>query len=386
MLAVVLLGGAMVLAVLWWRDQSGGRGGGIATDGPGATVASKPDAAGGAVSAASRPVRAARGAGRVTPEQLRGLLEATDPVQPGEVENAAALELLRWWAELEPVAAIEFAVRRPELHGRKSLAAELFVTWLDARPVEAARWVAGLPAGDLRAQVLPPAISLLAGREPQAALRLAGELSGEQRATALAAVFAEWSALDPVAAVQEARRLPEPSEQNLALRQALGAWMDRDAPAAIAWVKRQPPDPAPDSRDVFPPVIGIGLEKWAAQAPVDAAAYLVSLPEMAGRMEMLGNVAGQWAARDARQALGWAATIAAESDRNVAVRGVLAAVAQTEARAAAELALTLPPGLLRESGLRFVLEPWAAREPAAAATWARGVADPAVQAWVLQRR
>lgn len=306
--------------------------------------------------------------------RIRQLLSEMEPVLPGEVENATALKLLRWWAELEPVAAIDFAAKHPDMHGRPALVAELFVAWLERAPTDALQWLQRLEAAALRAQILPGVITIVAHQEPREALRLAGELTGENRRAALSALFLEWSARRPTEAVDQAMQLADPRERNLVLRQVLGKWMDTDLTAALAWTRRLPAEPLPDSLDVLPPAIGIVMEKWASMAPADAATHLLAMSEGAGRAGLLKTVAAQWAGTNPREALQWTAGIAHEADRSVMMRGVLATVAQADRRAAAELALTISRPELASEGLMFVVDSWNARDAAGLAAWVGAVA------------
>ena len=325
-----------------------------------------------------------------TVERIRQMLGEMEPVLPGEVENATALELLRWWAELDPAAAIEFAGGNMRIHGRSTLPAELFIAWLDRNASEAMRWSERLPAGALRSQLLPTVISLLAQEQPIEALRMAGELSGDHRRAALSTLFSEWTARHPRAAASAALQLADEREQNLALRQVLGKWMDRDMSAAIAWAKELPPAPAPNSLEVLPPALEILFEKWAGRSPGEAAAYLLTMPESAGRTGLLRAVAAQWAGANPREALQWTAGVASESDRSVLLRGVLATVAESDARGAAELVLSFTGTGLGEPGLALVIDQWNARDAAGLPGWvsslldrveARGKLAPVITTW-----
>ena len=305
-----------------------------------------------------------------TVEKILRALAAMEPVLPGEVENKAAIELLHWWAEIDPAAAIAYAHAHPAIHGRAELPAELFIAWLDAKGSSVIAWATALPRGELRSRLLPTVISIIAEQHPRNALILADELTGDDRRRALSALFAEWTSADPATAAAQARSLPASTDQNLALRQVIGKWADQDLAAAIAWVKRLPPpgDPGPIDIDIGP--LEILLEKWTSQAPSDALRYLISLPEGTRRIQMLSTAAGQWAEHNPRDALGWAAGLAGESDRTVAIRGILAGVAQTDAEAAANLALTLPSGTEQQKGFGLIIDQWSARAPDALINWA----------------
>lgn len=303
-------------------------------------------------------------------KRIRELLATLEPVLPGETESKTALDLLHWWEEIDPVAAITYAHSHPASHGRAELPVELFTLWLDAKHDAAIAWATALPHGDLRAQLLPAVISVVAETRPQDALAMASELDGENRRLALSSLFAEWTSADPERAAAEAQRLPTTDEQSLALRQVIGKWADRDLPASIAWVKRLPPAGDPGSLDIQVGPLEILLEKWTSQAPMDAASYLVSLPEGARRIQMLSTAAGQWAEQNPRDALAWASGLSSEADRNVAIRGVLAGAAQSDAAAAANLALTLPAGIEQEKGMELIIDQWSARAPENLMRWA----------------
>jgi hypothetical protein len=317
------------------------------------------------------PILDAKATGTV--ERIKSMLGAIEPVLPGEVESAAALELLRWWAEIDPAAAIVFAGGNLNVHGRAPLAAELFIAWRDRKPEEARARFEPLQAPKLRAQILPAVISLVAPQQPHEALRLAAELTGENRRVALTSLFSEWGAGQPRAAAEAAWQLPDAGEQNLALRHVLGKWMDQDMNAAIAWAKSLPPDPAPGSLDVLPPVRDFLVEKWAARAPADAAAYLLTTPEGAGRMGLLRVVATQWAGANPAEGMQWATGVANDADRDVLVRGILAAVALTDVRAAAELAISTTHDRISREGLTLVMDQWNARDPAALTGWVNSI-------------
>ncbi len=305
---------------------------------------------------------------RVT--RIRELLATLEPVLPGETENKTALELLHWWAEIEPVAAIAYAHAHPAIHGRAELPAELFAIWLEAKGESVIAWATALPRGDLRSRLLPAVISVVAETRPLDALKMASELDGENRRLALSSLFAEWSSVDPARAAAEAQRLPTSEEQNLALRKVIGKWADHDLEASIAWVKGLPPPGDPGSLDIQVSPLEILFEKWVAQAPMDAARYLASMPEGTRRIQMLSTAAGQWAEQNPRNALAWAAGLSNETDRNVALRGVLSGVAQSDAAAAANLALTLPPGAEQQKGIELIIDQWSARTPDSLMRWA----------------
>ena len=75
-------------------------------------------------------------------------------------------------------------------------------------------------------------------------------------------------------------------------------------------MKRLPPAGNPGSLDVDVGPLEILLEKWTAQAPIEAAQYLAALPEGTRRIQMLSTAASQWAEQNPRDALAWATGLA----------------------------------------------------------------------------
>ncbi|MEO6004366.1 MAG: hypothetical protein ABIZ04_24875 [Opitutus sp.] len=358
---------AILLGVAWW--------GGARYLRPGARTAATVDrglARDRSVTRIDRPLSDRTGdpqnAAKV--RRIQELLATLEPVLPGETENRAALELLRWWAEIDPAAAIAYAHGHPAIHGRLELPTELFTVWLEAREEAALAWATTLPRGELRAQLLPAVIAVMAETRPRDALIMASELQGENRRIALASLFAEWSSSDPSTAAEQAQHLPTSEEQNLALRQVIGKWADLDLQASVAWVKRLPPPGDPGSVDISVSPLEILLEKWTAQSPMDATHFLAALPDGTRRIQMLSTAAGQWAQQNPRDALAWAAGLASETDRNVALRGVLNGVAQSDHAAAANLALTLPAGAEQQKGIELIIDQWSARAPDSLMRWA----------------
>lgn len=367
---VLLLGGAIAVVGGRWRESS--RGGhspspAEARGSNGALANATPNATGSESGVVSDGLTAKAAA---TVGRIREMLSTIEPVLPGEIENAAAIELLRWWGEIEPIAAMEFVASHPHVHGRATLAAELFVSWLDRSRDDAMQWFNLRAAGELRWQILPMVISAVAQQQPRVALGMMVELTGETRQAAVSALFSEWGATDPRVAGDHALRLPNPLERNEALRLVLGKWMDRDMPAAIAWARTLPPAPEPDSIDVLPPVTELLIEKWVSFSPTEAASHARSGEEGPARTKLLGKVAAQWAITDPAGALRWARVNAGGEEQAVMVRGVLATVAASDVQAAVELATSVEFRAAGAQGLGMVIDQWVARDPAGLSVWA----------------
>lgn len=303
-------------------------------------------------------------------EKIRHELAVMDPIQPGEIENHIAMDLLRRWAKLDPVAAIQFAGLRRDLHGRDAFATELLIAWMAGKPGAAMTWVTTMHDSELRSQLLPAVISLMAQENPSEALRLATELGGHHRERALGALFAEWAENDIQAAAAAAHGMTSPSDRATALHHVATQWADRDPAAAMKWIRTTMTYDGKSDVDFAKTALGLVLAKWAAKSPEEAAQFALASAHGVSRTHMLATAAEQWAGQDPAAALKWAAALRDAADRDATAATVLARVGESNVSSAASLALTLPPGSARDRSLSLLLGQWSATNSAEASIWA----------------
>ena len=324
-------------------------------------------------------------------EEIHRLLAAAKPVAPGEFRNEEVIKLLHRLAELDPEAAIDFAVRHPELHGQADLATELFAGWLDRSEMSARDWLGSVPPGELRVQLVPVVVSHLASEHPEEALALAGELpgydgeldslppfgnwgygdelEGRTRERAYAAIFREWAGSDPVAAAARAGALEDPLHRNLALQEVASKWILKDPVAAIQWMKE-----LPAGLDRHSALQGI-MAEWTTHDPQGAAFFLATQEESPDRNQWLRQLGENWSSSDPKAALAWAAQLPAGADQVQTVQTVLAKVLESGARGAADFVLTLPAGPARRQGMEMVLARWSANDAEGVRTWVNGLSQ-----------
>ena len=301
---------------------------------------------------------------------IRRELAAVSPVLPGELENGMAMDLLRRWAALDPAGAIRHAAARPDLHGCDDFAAELLIGWMEEDPDAAVAWVSSLADGDLHSQLMPVIVSAMAEENPAGALKLALALDGRHRGQAVAAVFSAWAESDIEAAVGALELLASPADRVSAQVSLITILAQSDPAAAMERVSLIEAGAPGDSTEVRSILTGIVLEFWSAQAPLEAAEFLISAPQGEGRSAGLRAVAAQWSEQDPSEALKWAAMLATREDRDIFSVSVIGTALERSAQAAASLAMTLPPGDAREMSLRLVIDRWIAVDPAGLSIWA----------------
>lgn len=327
--------------------------------------------------------------------EIRRLLDAVEPVGHGELRNDDVIALLRSLAEHDPAVAIMFAAEHSELHGQLDLAAELFGGWLEGNELAARDWLGGIPAGELRQQVVPVLVAHLASDQPEEALALAGELpgydgaldplrsfgnwnhgdeiEGRVREQAYAGIFGEWAGSDPLAAAARANGLEDPLLRNLAMQALAFKWIRKDPEAAVEWMNH-----LPAGEDRNSALQGL-VPEWTAQAPQAAAAFLETIHEGPERSEWLRMLGENWSSSDPKTALDWALKLPGEGERNQLVQTVLAKVAETGGRQAADFVLTIPAGAARAQSMEMVLTRWRAEDTEAVSAWVNALPQGALR-------
>ncbi len=318
-------------------------------------------------------------------QEINRLLAEAKPLGHGEIRNEGVIELLRQMAAYDPAAAIEFADQHPELHGQFDFVAELFGGWIERDEMSARDWLGGVPAGNLRIQVVPVLVAHLASDHPEEALALAGELPGYDgeleplrpfgkwdhgdeiegriREKTYAGIFGEWAGSDPVAAAARATELEDSLLRNLATQEVAAKWIRKDSAAAIEWMNQLPAGAVRNSA-----LQGL-VPEWTAQNPQAAASFLMALADSPERSEWLRSLGENWSSSDPKTALTWATQLPGESERNQVVQTVLAKVAESGGRQAADFVLTLPAGATRTQGMETVLTRWRANDAEAVSAW-----------------
>jgi hypothetical protein len=318
-------------------------------------------------------------------KEIHRMLAAAQPIDAGELRNDEVIDLLRRLAEYDPAAAIEFTAQHPELHGKADLVDELFGGWLEQNEEYARDWLRGIPAGNLRVQVVPVLVAHLASEKPEEALALAGELpgydgaldplrpfgkwdhgdeiEGRVRERAYAEIFGEWAGSDPVAAAARATALEDPLLRNLAMQEVASKWFLQNSSAAVEWMKQLPAGTERNSA-----LQGL-MPEWTAQDPPAAASFLTALADGPERNEWLRLLGENWSSSDPQTVLAWAAKLPGEADRNLIVQSVLAKVAESGGQQAADFVLTLPAGTARTQGMELVLARWRADDAEAVKAW-----------------
>lgn len=207
------------------------------------------------------------------------------------------------------------------------------------------------------------------------------------RKEVMAQLFSRWGVLEPLAAMEFAKKLSIKSEQHDAIIAALNGWMETDGASAEKWVRDQPssawknaaweavirgyatsdPEHALALADQVRLPWGMASEvaeaifaSWVRRDPQTAAARVAALPKGTFRSSSLSVVAAQWAETDAVRALSWAESL---PDRLPATEQFFGGAMET------------PFGADRSNVTQRVLGTWIVREPGEAIKWISQIED-----------
>jgi hypothetical protein len=185
--------------------------------------------------------------------------------------------LVRRWAELDPVAAGQWAAGLGDVEARHELSAASALAWSERDLEGALAWAGSLPDGETRSLVLAGLGYEVARERPVEALHLAAGLSPSARPDALTLhALQQWAASDPAHAGAWLLQWPESgmrrraladfatglatrdgngagqfavthvapgAEQDRAVAGIVQRWAQQDFPAAAAWVEQFSPGP-----------------------------------------------------------------------------------------------------------------------------------------------
>ncbi len=235
---------------------------------------------------------------------------------------------------------------------------------------------------------------------PEELHRIALSRASERDDAAHHAMLLEWAAIDPVAAMEYARKTLTNDDLAQAMSGIVKAWATVDPDAAWQWALTLGPAEIHHAHTVLEEIgrndpakaAALGSD-FAAGHPTEAAAMcLTTLRGIAyggnfelvksfaataplanpGERGMLYNyAAGLWAPFDADAASQWVLALPEES-RAQALIGLGEAWAEQDPPAAAGFAVNLPPGESRRTALKQAITNWVQTQPEAASAWING--------------
>lgn len=285
--------------------------------------------------------------------------------------------LMRRWAELDLLAAIEYA-RSDKTSSRlfgDRLISRVMYGWAQNDPAAAKVWADGLPEGKEKQHVMGGILNALAEKEPDQAFQMmlntpkaSNEILGY--GYQLFSGMAQRNAAD---AARKVMLLPPGQLRSQGIQIIAGQWATFDPKAAAQWAV---PLPAGESqRHAF----GGVLSTWARTDPKVAAAYAQGIESDSTRCDCIMYVASSWSQTDPASAMDWMKTLPDDSSRSSAVGSILSNWSRTDSDAAAAYVLKLKEDPKYGDYLQSLRFSWDQHDLQGALKWAQKQSDPKVE-------
>jgi hypothetical protein len=191
--------------------------------------------------------------------------------------------LLARWAEIEPDAAVAYALALPNAPQRRNAAEAVVNGWAEHDAQSATRWVSTLPEGVVKKDAQSALLKVIAATDPQAALALlrnATGLSEQDSRDVSEMIFEKWAQVDPRQAAEAVAQLDESLRRGASFAVA-AKWAAVDLPSALAWARTQPDELSrfslPESTSTNNALTGV-LQSWLVNDAEGAMQWLAELP------------------------------------------------------------------------------------------------------------
>jgi hypothetical protein len=212
----------------------------------------------------------------------------------------ALREIFNTWAEVAPEQAARAAAELPESAGQAPALGEVARVWAEQAPAEAEAWASALPTHEARREALVPIVDSLAAEDPKQAAAALARLPEEGYTPQLAeTVAAEWVRTDPVEARSWVETLT-PALRAGAVSALLAGLLQSDAQRAANWAREL-------QSNEQSPVVENTLSMWVARDPNAALAWVIRLPERSERGGLLVLALDRFRLQDGPGAERWLA-------------------------------------------------------------------------------
>lgn len=126
----------------------------------------------------------------------------------------------------------------PDSEGRRKLSAHFAMRLAESNPDEAITWAQSLTEEGERGEALGRIAVVISDHDPERGARLVAEQvpAGTPRDRVVVQVLQRWSQADPSAATEWAGDFSAGAARSAGLKVSIAAWIEKDAPAAAAWI------------------------------------------------------------------------------------------------------------------------------------------------------
>jgi len=274
-------------------------------------------------------------AGTVKDVALRGLMVAAlarnqnaDPATmfnllveqapAGDVFRNAVSNLMGRWAQTNPREAAAATLQLPPGEALNSAASRLAQEWAlsSTDKSEVLAWVSQLPEGRARSEALESVFESWSTRDAAGAQKALAGLSDNNKDEALTSLAAGWSRAKPADAARWAASVVDQPGGRNALSRALTTWADASPVEAAAFLQSLPDNTRSGLTSQL-------IERWYDADPFAAAEWLKRQPPGPSRDEGVFAMAMEISGENPEAALAWTKTASGAEGRESTERNIL---------------------------------------------------------------
>lgn len=159
------------------------------------------------------------------------------------LKNGAMLRVAEQFAATDPAGTASWLLANPGEASQRRID-DVYGTWAAKDSQAAVSSFAALPAGEARSDALRGVIGSVASSDPKQALSLLDRYPNDVDDRIVRDFVQSSFRNDPATAASQISRIGDEREREQAYRRTLGAWVERDSAAALAWMQS---NPVPDS-------------------------------------------------------------------------------------------------------------------------------------------
>jgi hypothetical protein len=222
--------------------------------------------------------------------------------------------------------------------------------------------------------------------DPKGALDWAYATWQAQDPAITSTIYRAWARQDPLAALEEAEKVPIDDLQIRYMQASLAGWEESGLPGLLEWVKSRPQGPR---RQLA--IAVVARRKVLREGPAAAFSWAEGFDDEdeAFKLNVLRQVASSAAEIEPNQAADWVETLLGTKYERGTPQRVGTRWARQDPEAALQWLSTLPPGIARDDAVRETFRRWILRDPDAALAYIENVSwepwlDPA--AHLMSRR
>lgn len=163
--------------------------------------------------------------------------EWIDSLQDDALRNGSIMRVAEKFAQTDPEGTLAWLRANPGEAAQRRVD-DVFRTWAGNDQSAAMNAYRALPPGDERSNALRGLVSNLTESDPQAAVALMDQNSADVSERTVRHFAWETFYKDPQLAVDQISRLSSEESRGWMYRRFVSAWIERDRPAASAWLQR----------------------------------------------------------------------------------------------------------------------------------------------------